>query len=189
MDRLLEVGDQFRCAKFKDAVGRVLTKELYKENETPKLDFSDLSIDNCYTIQISFKETKENGWYRDQSVTIDRRAYHLNLDKEIFIVTRTELSGGTSKYSHDYYPDGHAVTATTLDNKHTIYFYQTGCFISKAEPEEIELVASGQGFIKPEKQKLYTLVLSKDEDNSKIIFEITSLLKNKNVTFKLYENE
>lgn len=46
-----------------------------------------------------------------------------------YIVTKTVMDGGgTAHGPHDVYPNGHHVFCESIDGKHKVDFYQTGCF-------------------------------------------------------------
>lgn len=46
-----------------------------------------------------------------------------------YIIVRTSQDGGgTGHGPHDIYPDGWHVWCESLDGKHKVDFYQTGCF-------------------------------------------------------------
>ena len=52
-----------------------------------------------------------------------------------YVVTKTQMTGGgTGHGPHDVYPDGHHVTAMSMEEDNAfIQFYQTGCFINMIE--------------------------------------------------------
>ena len=46
-----------------------------------------------------------------------------------YVVTKTAMEGGGCGHGpHDVYPDGHHVFCTSVDGKHKVDFYQSGCF-------------------------------------------------------------
>lgn len=58
-----------------------------------------------------------------------------------YIVVRTAMNGGGP--SHDGgYPDGHHVYCESLDGRHHVDFYQTGCFTAMIT-EEIPVLGRG----------------------------------------------
>lgn len=60
-----------------------------------------------------------------------------------YIVIKTENTGGGCGHgSHDIYPDGHKVTCESVDKKHRVSFYQSGCFTAMIK--DIEPIAKAK---------------------------------------------
>lgn len=105
------------------------------------VDFDNLSFQNSSTIHLSWTEYGQDGWQRKREDAFDIRADE-NLLFQSWKVIETAFGGGSgdAQGHNSGYPDGHHVTARTLDGKHTVTFFQSGSFIGMQRPEKIELL-------------------------------------------------
>lgn len=143
MKELLKNGQVFKfplkLAKYDFLCGKVVGQDA-----NAHVDFTNLTFQNGHIVEYHWTEHKEDGWERRRIESFDVQA-DSNLLSQCWKVTETSFSGSSgSAMGHSAgYPDGHHVTAQTLDGSVTVTFFQSGSFIGMQRPENIELVMTG----------------------------------------------
>jgi hypothetical protein len=138
MKDLLQKGQVFKCRKFRDLVGTLVTRY----GQIPTVDLNNLKFDHSKEVSVCWTEHGKDGWKRDRADKIDLSIHDDTIADSLFEVIETELTGGGYGHGpHDRFPDGHRVIAKELGGKHrTVRFFQTGCFVGMVEPKDIDLV-------------------------------------------------
>jgi hypothetical protein len=149
MDSFLQVGDIFTSASLGSKLhGQVAADEKYKhlvrynsdtERDDPYVVFSRLHTEDYTTVTVVYwKETNEDGWYRDRQTELSTKCTDATLTEATWVVTKTQLTGGGNNgRPYDDYPDGHRVVARRVGGTEIVEFYQSGCFRGMILPEEI----------------------------------------------------
>ena len=148
MDTLLQVGDRFTSSKLATMLyGEVAHTEPPTSYDwvydpitgEPTVDFAHLHTEDydC-PVTVHWKETNENGWYRDKEATLFTKVKDEALLSATWEVIKTDFTGGgTAHGQYDIYPDGHHVQAQRVGGTETLSFFQTGCFRGMLPPKDI----------------------------------------------------
>jgi len=145
MDSFLQVGDIFTSVSLGSKLhGRTAADKnyhyvLHKDTHEPYVDFSWLHTEDYETTTVIYwKETKEDGWYRDRKTELSTKCTDPVLTNATWVVTKAQLTGGGNNgRPYDDYPDGHRIVARRVDGTEFVEFYQGGCFRGMIVPEEI----------------------------------------------------
>jgi hypothetical protein len=142
MKDFLQKGDLFKFAKvdkYNHLCGKLIT-----DGNNSHVSFGELSFQNSYITHYMWTEQGPNGWERKRNDRFDLAADPSLLEQPWQVIETSFGGGSPDGAGHSAgYPDGHHVTARTLDGLHTVRFYQSGSFIGMQPPENIELVNKG----------------------------------------------